>query len=865
MGFIHRIAAVGSAAIIGAGAALVAVAPASAVAAGDWAGFASAFEGSATSIELSADVTGVQSATLPDGKTLVLDLNGHRLTVTGADGFAGLGVPANTTLVVTDTSGARSGVLTARGGQYGAGIGGHFRVASGTVSVLAGTVNATGGQYGAAIGGGKDRGSGPITISGGTVIANAGNYAAGLGSSDDATTGDILISGGTVTARGGAYAAGIGGGSNSTGGTVSITGGTVSAFGGDNGPGIGAAYHGSLVAVSITGGSVTATGGDSGNGIGSGLVTGGVPVTIGAGASVTASGGPGYSAVGGAPGYAFGSLSVGGTLTIPSTGALIVPTGATAIVQAGGSLVNNGTIDLTGTLAGDTANHGRILVRTGGVVDPATVSDHNYVITFDPANGSQTSQTRVYAASFTDGELAAPTTPTRSGYTFAGWFTAAAGGTEWTVDSTLASDATITAQWDRILAPFVSPAAATVSGIAGVGSTLTVDVTTAASPTPDSYTYQWLADGDAIAGATGATYVPTADVFGARISVVVTPVLDGYDGATGAATSPDTAAVTAASFTHAPTVAIMGTPTSGGSLTAVIGDPAQPTPTGYAFQWYADGRPIDGATLTTLALTADLVGATITVEALPQLAGYAAASGSASSAATVPVAGLSFDGFIGLDVSGTVQVGRTLTASVRNGLFPMPTAFAYTWSADGIVVATGPGRTFSLDRMRAGAKLTVTVTASAPGYEPVSVTRAFTVAAAPALSLSAASVPAGTSVTVTGRQFLADPRVNLELHSDVVVVGVVEPAADGTFTSTFTVAADTPVGVHHVVAVDPDGRALATVELAVTAPAAAAASAGDALASTGSSSPVPAALTAVLFALAGLVLALRARRRSARA
>ncbi|MFF2053418.1 InlB B-repeat-containing protein [Leifsonia sp. NPDC058194] len=876
MGFIHRIVAVGSAAIIGAGAALVAVAPASAVGAADWAAFTAAVNGSAGSIELGGDIEGTGGVALPAGRTLTLDLNGHALTVSAPDNVAGIRVPPSATLVITDTSPAHNGVLTASSGQYAAGIGGNMHESSGAVRVDNGTVVANGSLYGSGIGGGIGGGSGAITVTGGTVTATAGNYAAGIGSSSSATTGPIVISGGTVTANGGAYGAGIGGGSGSTSGSVSITGGTVTANGGNYGPGIGAAWHGTLVSVSIMGGIVSATGGDRANGIGGATGTAGVPVTIGAGAAVTAAGASfevvngvrvPYSAVGGDPTLAFGSLSVAGTLTIPAGASLVVPAVATVSVDAAGAIVNNGTIDLTGAISGAVANHGVIFVRTGGVVDPAAVSDHNYAVVFDPADGSETTAMRLYASTFTAGGLSAPGTPSRDGYTFAGWYPVATGGTAWTVNTSLSADTTLTARWNRIIQPFTTPVSAVITGPAVVGSTLTATVTADSAPAAESYEYQWLAGGDPIDGATAATYVPTAADLERQISVVVSPVTDGYDSATGATETDPTAPVGAGSFTSNPTVEIVGTAVAGGELVAQIVDEAVPTPTGYTFRWYADDLEIEDGTGQAFTPTRFLIGTRISVKAYPLLDGYTPSTGVASSAATVPVAGQSFGGFIGVKVVGTPQVGRTVTAQVQDGLEPFAESFSYAWKANGVLLQVGPSSELALDRVQAGAALTVTVTASTPGYEPVEVaSQPVTVVSAPSLAVSLASVPAGASVTVSGEHFVADPEVTLELHSDVVVVGVVEPSADGTFTSSFTVGAGVAPGVHHVVAVDADGRELASVELTVTpATASGAEASGAALASTGSESPLPAALTAALLALAGLVLALRARRRGARA
>ena len=68
------------------------------------------------------------------------------------------------------------------------------------------------------------------------------------------------------------------------------------------------------------------------------------------------------------------------------------------------------------------------------------------IITFD-ANGGTV--TPADALTERDGTLATLPTPTRSGYTFNGWFTAANGGDEVTTSTVFEADATIYAQWTR--------------------------------------------------------------------------------------------------------------------------------------------------------------------------------------------------------------------------------------------------------------------------------------------------------------------------------------------------------------------------------------------------------------------------------
>ena len=96
--------------------------------------------------------------------------------------------------------------------------------------------------------------------------------------------------------------------------------------------------------------------------------------------------------------------------------------------------------------------------------------------------------------------------------------------------------------------PGVSPATATeltpgtplVEGLAKVGTVLFA-FAGSWSPTPDSYTHQWLRDGSAISGATASTYFLVSADLGHKISVRVTGHKTGYSDAS--ATSAQTDAV----------------------------------------------------------------------------------------------------------------------------------------------------------------------------------------------------------------------------------------------------------------------------------------------------------------------------------
>ncbi|MFH8838703.1 hypothetical protein [Streptomyces sp. NPDC017868] len=172
-----------------------------------------------------------------------------------------------------------------------------------------------------------------------------------------------------------------------------------------------------------------------------------------------------------------------------------------------------------------------------------------------------------------------------------------------------------------------------VSGTARVSGKVTAAVGTW-SPAPTSYAYQWRANGVAVPGATGASYVPVAATLGKKLTVTVTALRTGH--LSGAYT---TAGVTVAvglapKATAAPYVT--GTVRVGRTLTLNRGT-WTPAPSSYAYQWYANGRAISGATKSTFLLTKAQRGLRITVRVTAYRTGHAA--GVAWTRATVVVAG----------------------------------------------------------------------------------------------------------------------------------------------------------------------------------------------------------------------------------
>jgi hypothetical protein len=332
--------------------------------------FSSAANGTDTTITLTASITNTaagQHLTVPGnggsgGAHIILDLNGHNLTIEAIDSGAsinagaGIGVMAGATLTVQDSVG--TGTLTASGDEVSAGIGLGYYFDNGSGYVAIDTVPRE-----AAIGG-------DIIINSGTVIATGGDYANGLGGAYYAAGGSITINGGTVKAYGGVGSPGIGTSAyaqyeefNLVPTSVAINGGTIFAYGGEpagegdgSSPGIGRAFDTDPAVpvedITVTGcANITAVGGsgtDPGNvtadwsggspGIGSGS-DGGSTGQVAGGLTLdgVAPAGSPTSVSNGTDGYSAGGIGSAITYTGNTAFSLAVNTSTPAGTSAGGT------------------------------------------------------------------------------------------------------------------------------------------------------------------------------------------------------------------------------------------------------------------------------------------------------------------------------------------------------------------------------------------------------------------------------------------------------------------------------------------------------------------------------------------------
>ena len=290
-----------------------------------------------------------------------------------------------------------------------------------------------------------------------------------------------------------------------------------------------------------------------------------------------------------------------------------------------------------------------------------------------------------------------------------------------------------------VTVPSLVLAATPVPEIAGsptVGKTLTARVGEW-KPAPVKLAYQWLRDGSAIAGATGADYKLVAADVGKKVSVKVTGSKAGY--MTVSQTSARTAAVAAApkptptpspspspkptpspspspspsgkEFTAVSVPRITGSVKVGKKLTADVGAWG-PGDVALSYQWYRSGAKIAKATSSTYKLVAADRGKKITVKVTGMKPGYTTVS--KTSVATKKVAAGSLTS-VTPKISGTVKMGKKLTA--RPGTWkPSGVKLSYQWLRNGKAIKGATKSVYKLAKADKGKKITVKVTGKKAGY-----------------------------------------------------------------------------------------------------------------------------------------------------
>ncbi len=227
-----------------------------------------------------------------------------------------------------------------------------------------------------------------------------------------------------------------------------------------------------------------------------------------------------------------------------------------------------------------------------------------------------------------------------------------------------------------------------INGAAVQGQILTAHNTLADADGLNAVSYQWQADGTAIAGAVGGSYTLTQKEVGKAVTVAAA-----YTDLQGTAESKVSLATLAvANINDAPTgtVAINGTAAKGQILTAANTLEDADGLGLITYQWQADGIDISGANAGTYTLAQAEVGKTITV-----VAGYTDLLGTAetkTSLATPAVVDMSAGGTAGVSMTGsdlmTSEQGDTAVFSVKLDSVPtrdVSITFTSSDTSEGII------------------------------------------------------------------------------------------------------------------------------------------------------------------------------------
>ncbi len=263
----------------------------------------------------------------------------------------------------------------------------------------------------------------------------------------------------------------------------------------------------------------------------------------------------------------------------------------------------------------------------------------------------------------------------------------------------------------------VPSAGLVVSGLIKVGETVSVnsvDYSTKDGPVVPTVSRQWLRNGATILGATGATYTVQSTDFGAKLSVRVTAVSPGF--VTSAVTSPLTATVGSGTWqgSFAAPVVVVG-PT--GQLSATITAGAVTTPGAtFSYLWLRDGVAISGATSASFNLTPADWGRTVSVKVTASKSAMSPSTNVLPESTRIDYSLLTS---ATPTVVGTAKVGETVSASAATYTAqgsPITPTVTWQWYRNGVAISGATASSYVVQSVDFGVKLTVRVTAVAPGW-----------------------------------------------------------------------------------------------------------------------------------------------------
>lgn len=351
-----------------------------------------------------------------------------------------------------------TGTLTADGGSSQAGIGGGNGSNGSTIIISGGSVTASS-NIGAGIGGGPGGSGGTITISGGSVTATSSNGGAGIGDGFSPYGSGTFSTG--ENGRAVIFASSISDQSSSGKWSgVIFEDGAGKVYGANIAPienfTISDEYEltieeGQTLTISkgitlTNNGTITVN--DGGALVNQGTIIGSGKIQMNGGSTVQTGDGPEITVGQDTTGATAGT---DGSVTLPNGGSATIGSGdntTTITTPDGGTITPNGDGSVT-IPGGSTVQIGdgpSITIPSEGVtIKPNDDGAFFVTVTFDSYGGSQVASQTVAVGT----AVTRPADPTRSGYSFQGWYTAADGDTQWNFADPVTGNMTLFARWTQ--------------------------------------------------------------------------------------------------------------------------------------------------------------------------------------------------------------------------------------------------------------------------------------------------------------------------------------------------------------------------------------------------------------------------------
>jgi hypothetical protein len=252
-----------------------------------------------------------------------------------------------------------------------------------------------------------------------------------------------------------------------------------------------------------------------------------------------------------------------------------------------------------------------------------------------------------------------------------------------------------------------------ISGEQRVGKQLTAS----AEPSQEDFSlaYLWYRDGAPIFGANQKNYLISAEDLNRDLTVRVTFSRDGYNPAhaTSQSIRPSEGRI---ENSPQPQMQAVGGFKVGSQLNAQIGN--WDSGIGLSFQWMSDGVPVTGANSSSYLLSASDLGHKVAVSVTGSAPGFSSVN--MTSPSNIITSGLMSVKVPG--ISGTVKVGKTLTAVTK----PWVTAakISYQWLLDAKPIKGASGKTLKVLASQKGRKISLRITQAMPGYSSATATTA---------------------------------------------------------------------------------------------------------------------------------------------